>query len=216
MGVMVYGSSSDQIYHNNFVNNTVEYRLEQGNGTCEWDNGFPSGGNYWSDYDGTDQDHDGIGDTPYILNALLGANETDHYPLMGTFSNFNTVSNEFVQIASNSTISAFNFNSSAICFNVSGPSGTAGFCRICIPTALITAPYKVCVNGTEIPYALLPCSNVTYSYLYINYTHSTEQVIIVPEFPAFVILPLFFTSTLLAALLFKRKRITDNRRDART
>lgn len=56
-----------------------------------WDDGYPSGGNFWSDYTGTDnfsgpgQDipgSDGIGDTPY---AFVGAQ--DNYPLMRPFLN---------------------------------------------------------------------------------------------------------------------------------
>jgi hypothetical protein len=55
---------------------------------CIWDNGYPDGGNYWSDYTGTDvysgagqnmPGSDGIGDTPYVIDA----HNRDNYPLMG-------------------------------------------------------------------------------------------------------------------------------------
>jgi parallel beta-helix repeat protein len=41
-----------------------------------WDNG--SRGNFWSDYNGTDNNGDGIGDTPYTIDAL----NVDRYPLV--------------------------------------------------------------------------------------------------------------------------------------
>jgi nitrous oxidase accessory protein NosD len=41
-----------------------------------WDNGTQ--GNYWSDYNGTDANHDGIGDTPYSIDVL----DRDRFPLM--------------------------------------------------------------------------------------------------------------------------------------
>ena len=36
------------------------------------------GGNYWNDYNGTDTDKDGIGDTPYVMDE----NNTDYLPLI--------------------------------------------------------------------------------------------------------------------------------------
>jgi parallel beta-helix repeat protein len=41
-----------------------------------WDNGTV--GNFWDDYHGTDNNDDGIGDTPYIIDE----NNQDNYPLM--------------------------------------------------------------------------------------------------------------------------------------
>ncbi|HEC94566.1 MAG TPA: DUF11 domain-containing protein, partial [Thermoplasmatales archaeon] len=67
---------SNMIYHNNFVDNTVQAYDAENN---IWDNGYPSGGNYWSDYNGSDNDGDGIGDTPYYVP---GGSSRDRYPLM--------------------------------------------------------------------------------------------------------------------------------------
>jgi hypothetical protein len=102
-------------------------------------------------------------------------------------------------------MSDFQFNSTAIMFNVTGDDGTTGFCRICVPTALMNETYKVFVNGTEVSCNLLACSNSTHSYLYFNYTHSTQHVIIVPEFLSLLILPLFMIITLLAVIAYGRK-----------
>jgi hypothetical protein len=91
-------------------------------------------------------------------------------------------------------------------FYVSGEDGTYGFCIVDIPVDLLNATYKVFVNGTEVSSSLLPCSNSTHSYLYFTYTHSKQRVIIIPEFPSFLILPLVFTTTLLAITVYRRKR----------
>jgi parallel beta-helix repeat protein len=84
-GIYLESSSSNSIFHNTFVNNTNQVSTD---GLANiWDNGYPSGGNYWSDYNGTDlksgqyqneTGSDGIGDTPYGIDT----NNTDHYPLM--------------------------------------------------------------------------------------------------------------------------------------
>jgi hypothetical protein len=84
---------SNIIYHNNFINNEV-WDISDLVG-YEWDNGYPSGGNYWSAYDGTDFCHgiyqnetggdeigDGIGDTAYHVFNFL----EDRYPLMEPWS----------------------------------------------------------------------------------------------------------------------------------
>jgi len=71
-----YSSNSNKFYGNNFINNTCQaYSVESVN---IWDDGYPSGGNYWSDYAGVDANDDGIGDAPYVIDA----NNIDRYPLM--------------------------------------------------------------------------------------------------------------------------------------
>lgn len=77
---------NNTFYHNNFINNTNQV----GNSSIStniWDNGYPSGGNYWSDYAGVDDysgvyqnelGSDGIGDTPRVINT----DNQDNYPLM--------------------------------------------------------------------------------------------------------------------------------------
>jgi hypothetical protein len=70
------------VYHNAFVKNKAQisgcqcksYNMSET--PHDWDNGKE--GNYWSDYNGTDANHDGIGDTPYVIDVL----DQDRYPLM--------------------------------------------------------------------------------------------------------------------------------------
>ena len=83
IGINVKNAEDNWIFHNNIINNTIQ-ACNEGNNT--WDDGYPSGGNYWSDYTGFDvyfgpaQDlagNDGIGDTPYVFDFAQ-----DNYPLM--------------------------------------------------------------------------------------------------------------------------------------
>jgi parallel beta-helix repeat protein len=83
-GIVFKSSSNNSIYRNNFVNNTVQVYdyawddLEVEPSVNTWDDGYPSGGNYWSDYTGEDGDGDGIGDIAYVIDS----DNRDRYPLM--------------------------------------------------------------------------------------------------------------------------------------
>lgn len=67
-------SGVNTFYHNNFFDFYWSKNLTSSTNT--WDNGFE--GNYWNDYQGKDTNHNGVGDTPHLIDA----NNQDRYPLM--------------------------------------------------------------------------------------------------------------------------------------
>ena len=84
-GIMLLGSDN-VIYHNNFVDNEQQAYGCPGSPNF-LDYGYPTGGNYWSDYNGVDwykgpyqneTGSDGIGDSPYVISG----DNIDRYPLM--------------------------------------------------------------------------------------------------------------------------------------
>lgn len=196
-GILMFVFCVDnRFYHNNLVNNTQQVCIQTSGYANFWDNGVE--GNYWSDYNGLDLIYDGIGDAPYIIDEY----NIDNSPLMGVFSDFNIASECHVQTICSSSISNFQFNGTAISFDVTGENGTASFCRICIPKALMDKTYVILVNGTVVAHIPLSCSNSTHTYLYFNYTHSTQEVIIIPEFPSLIIMPLLMAIILLTVCVY--------------
>jgi len=78
-------SSSTNCRDNTLFHNNLEniYRNAQTFGQNIWDNDYPSGGNYWSDYvdkypGAVELDGSGLWDTPYVIDE----NNQDRYPLM--------------------------------------------------------------------------------------------------------------------------------------
>lgn len=69
-------STGNTIFHNNFIANTLHARDDSGSNN--WDNGLPSGGNYWGGFTASDAEPDNIGDDPYYI-AGTGA-EYDSLP----------------------------------------------------------------------------------------------------------------------------------------
>jgi parallel beta-helix repeat protein len=89
IGLDIFGSNNNEFYRNNFVNN----KRQVNNGYVDneihpvsvsintWDKNTK--GNFWSDYNGTDQNSDGIGDTSYVIDSA----NRDRYPLIEPFGN---------------------------------------------------------------------------------------------------------------------------------
>jgi hypothetical protein len=174
-----------RVYHNNFVNNTHDVVLQSIN---YFDNGYPSGGNYWSKYTGLDLNHgpsqdqlgsDAIGDTHYIGDV------EDDYPLVGNFSNYSVSSGVKpyqIEMTSNSTIYNFEFSTTSrtIQFSIFGASGT-GFCGISIPYGLIFPPYNVTVDVGQSELLYFDGNlydNGTFRWVYFAYNHTQHTVTI--------------------------------------
>lgn len=90
------GSTNDKptaerniFYHNTFMGNDRNVgRNWPQFGANIWD--YKGEGNYWSDYNGTDTNGDGIGDTPYTVDSFYTTDgiNIDHFPLITTFRVF--------------------------------------------------------------------------------------------------------------------------------
>jgi len=96
VGIDVENSNSNTIYFNDFIGNIVGVNIT--NSLNVWNSSTPlfykfNGstfkkvlGNYWSDYNGSDNNSDGIGDTQHNIST-----EIDYFPLMQTIDNFELV-----------------------------------------------------------------------------------------------------------------------------
>ena len=212
-GIWLRYSSDNIIYHNNFHN---RYHVHSEESVNVWDNGYPSGGNYWSDYTEVDlysspyqnvTGSDGIGDNAYTIDE----NNTDRYPLMGPFNSFNTSAGYSVDVISNSTVEDFRYfeSNSTIVMDVSNMTADQafGFCRLTIPHEVVSPPYIVKVNGTAVEYETIYENYAEgISIIYFTYEHSKLEITVIPEFPSATILPLFMLTTSIATFLLKRKR----------
>lgn len=118
-----------------------------------------------------------------------------------------------IAMTSNSTISNFNYSESSmqISFNVTGPTGKDAYCNVTIPKGLLQgSPWIVYLNSTDYTVSCSITGNDTHTFIYIPYTCSTHTIKIkgtwaVPEFPSFLILPLFMIATLSTLFVYKRK-----------
>jgi len=171
--------SGNKIFHNNFINNGQQ-AISWSSGSNTWDDGYPLGGNYCSDYVGVDVENgpfqnvtgsDGIGDTPYT--NIGQTHDVDHYPFMKP----NGWENPPVSIESNVTVTVESIGKASLCLAVSGPSGQAGYINVTMAVGFNTTAIRVFVDMMPVqpPFPIIT-TNVTDYFIYFEFTMGTHQI----------------------------------------
>jgi hypothetical protein len=226
LNVFHYPSPNNIVYYNNFIDNGNNVADVAGSWWLQdstpavniWDIG--SAGNYWSNYNGTDNDGDEIGEAPYVIDEK----NQDNYPLMSPVNIFDAGIWEWIPysvfVVSNSTVSNFGFNheSALIRFEVEGETGTTGFCRVTIPKDLLHADkteWGVLVDGNHITPSVNEDQDST--YLYFAYIHSSKTLEIIgtdaiPEFPLWAPLLIMVITLTAVVVIYKLKLPTNQGR----
>jgi hypothetical protein len=98
--ISITGDSSLKVFHNNFFNaDTVKFSHGQFylfgisglSNVTPWDDGYPSGGNYWNDYttrygNASAIGNSGIWNTKYLLESDYNSALVDRYPLVNPYT----------------------------------------------------------------------------------------------------------------------------------
>jgi len=119
-----------------------------------------------------------------------------------------------VTVDSNSAILNFEFNQTErkLSLNVTGTTGTGGFCDVAVPSSLVWGTFTLSMDD----YPLAEGTDYTQTYngthyiFHISYIHSTHTIEIlgsdaIPEFPTVMIASIFMAATLMAAIVYRRR-----------
>ncbi len=191
----VTNCTNDKFYNNKiFSRDDPIVVYEHANTGIAWDNGYPIGGNYWSnyeaidDYSGAKQDQlggDGIFDDPYDITAYDSIYRkkqvtlADGFPL-SSFSAKPTIATisvngeeQVVTIVTSSTVLQVAAVSDTLKFTVTGEDGKKGYARITCPKTNTTA-LRVYIDGK--PLASSITSDDSYYYVCVEYHLSTHEI----------------------------------------
>jgi len=182
-GIMITNSHNVTVYLNNFIDNTIPFYLKSVK-NITWS--YRNLGNFWSDYNGSDRNKDGIGDTPYVYDGK----EIDRYPLMGKFNRFEAKKggkSYYINVISNFTINNFEFNNNTIKMYVSNQTNPIfGFCRLSMPKDLIYPPYAITIDNRSENFSYLNQNlydNNTYRWIYFTCKYPIREIKIENTFP---------------------------------
>jgi hypothetical protein len=159
----------------------------------------------WS-ISGSETAEDGTVETVNVVFQRVGLEhvfypyiDTDAYP---------------VTVNSNSVLLGFDFNQTEkqMSLNVTGKTGTTGSCEITFPDGLLSGTFSLSMDGYDLvegeDYTLT--RDGAYYTLNMDYIHSSHTIKIeateaVPEFSAWMTLPLFLAATLIATMLYRKR-----------
>jgi parallel beta-helix repeat protein len=213
---------NNKIFHNNLTNNTIQVHLFQSFNNI-WDDGYPSGGNYWSNYTGIDiqtgqfqniTGSDGLGDTAHTLDMY----NQDKYPLIAPINQYDAgewnSKRHVVDVVSDSLISDFQLNRTqkTLNFNVTCEN-ELGFARITLPTILVQdmwqGNYTVLVDGTQVS-GIRNWTYEDYTYAFFTFTYAEHEVIVIPELSYTTIVFSFAAVSIMVIIAIKKKKIPQN------
>ena len=215
------GAGNDIFYHNIISGNAISV-----DGPASiWDNGYPSGGNYWSSsnyvspdlFSGPYQNEtgaDGIGDRPY---QVYGSANIDHYPFMmvnicnvsQTPTKDNVLSTDVVKV--NATVTHVNPLEQVILnctYTNSSATWTGSINMTNLEDDIWNGIIPSLPVGTNVTYTIIAQDNAGNLISSKDQNYTFDYPVVIPEFPAITLLPILFVTTLLATLMFRRKRIT--------
>ena len=171
-------TSNNAIYNNNFVKNALQMGTWGNIG--DWNITYPSGGNYWGEYNGPDE-YMGIsqgqpGSDGIIDNAFV---HWDLYPLAAPVQVFEAgIINGniiYAELFSNSTVTDVHIESSThtFSFKAFGTLGATGFYRITLPNILVKTvwdnKYSILLNG--IPQTFQSWTDTQNTYFYLTHAN---------------------------------------------
>ncbi len=213
-GVNIASGSSNNVFYHNNLNNSQQVEPDASLALPNtWDLGGE--GNYWSDYNGTDADFDGIGDTQYRIDFR----NRDNNPLMGWFSDYSIQFQDEsfeVNVISNSTISNFEFETGPetgnkiIRFHAGGQEQIGFFCRARIPNELMNYSTILLVDEEEISPRTLNASNSTYACLYFSYAYGNQTVSMISSRTLYLLTQLVAQNSTYSLLLSMYENLSDS------
>ena len=213
-------SQWNRLYHNNFQNNT-QFDVTSFGGVNYLDDGYPSGGNYWDDYESVDLKN-GVNQDQNGSDGILDQGfSSDNYPLANPLTSVSVEveGQEFaVEVSSNFEIKSWDINVSekSLRFFVTGPQGTVSEARVNIPKGMLSCEsldaWNVSyVDGDVQTLQYLGTEDTLVTYLHFTYVSTEPGEIrivgtkVLPEFGPLTMILVFFLLTAAIGILLKRR-----------